>query len=138
MIYIRTLDSTGQVIGWGESPLDDKAGTGETDQELALGNATDKARLDSVGPKYCKVSLGHISEMTSGEKTAVDVSDKAASLKTAPAAIPAFLVVANAAALGTPACEGIIARVKDTGSGTPGMAISSATGWDLFERSGSV
>lgn len=88
-------------------------------------------RLDK---RYFKIVAGRVAEMTSGEKTVVDVAKAVADSVTSKRALHLQEVYATVADLpAVPRTSGLMVRVEDTGAGKFGWAMSGAGQWAIFE-----
>jgi hypothetical protein len=67
-----TEDSTGRVVEWGATTLR-AAGAGET-AHIGTIDESSQSVIDTWGPNHTKVVAGDFTEMSAGEKAAVDVA----------------------------------------------------------------
>ncbi len=138
MIHVRTHDTLGSVLRWGEAAFSDSAGAGETDQILPTADVTDRQLLDTAKPRYCKVVAGRIAEMDAAEKAAVDAAATSDAQQKATGAVRIQLTVTAPANLPVPPPRaGLLVAVLNVG-GNPGLALSTPTGWVVFQASGTV
>lgn len=122
----------GFVLRCGE--CDFTAGTGETVEAL-----TSLARPANVPLYHLGVTAGELVELGAAEKAAVDAYLLAEGNAECWGVCALARVYSNAAALPLPPPKsGLVVGLDDSGSGQPGLALSTATQWAVFQPAAMV
>lgn len=123
-----TRSSTGSILKIGKSTF--VAETGET---LHTG-VTYPEGLGSLSEKYLKISSSTVTEMTAGEKTAVDVLEATTKALESQGALQINCSYANEAALpAVPDQDWIVVGVVSTRNSRPGLAIGIGSEWFIVD-----